>query len=158
MTVPRSGPSTRPMPPITVMKMTLTVQSLMLKAEKGVIGASAGRSSRRPSRSRPPRRRRRGAWCPVDVDAVRLRRGLVVADGGERQAVARAQEHDDEPDDGDRQGEEDPVDDASRVSRVAAIALTIAAGRLMPEPPPTAGTCCEEQRKISAMTQEPMVK
>jgi branched-chain amino acid transport system permease protein len=37
MTVPRIGPSTLPMPPMTVMKIIFTVQSLMLKAENGVM-------------------------------------------------------------------------------------------------------------------------
>ncbi len=35
--VPMIGPSTRPMPPITVMKMTKAVQSLTLNAVSGEI-------------------------------------------------------------------------------------------------------------------------
>ena len=35
--VPMIGPSTRPIPPITVMKMTKAVQSLTLKAVSGEI-------------------------------------------------------------------------------------------------------------------------
>jgi hypothetical protein len=48
--------------------------------------------------------------CAVDVDAVGLRRGLVVADRLQRKSVAGAQKKHDHADHGDGQCEENPVD------------------------------------------------
>ena len=45
-----------------------------------------------------------------DVDAVALRRQFVVADGGEREAVARAQQRDDRAQDGDGERQREPID------------------------------------------------
>ena len=42
--------------------------------------------------------------------------------------------------------------------RPAAMPFTTAAGRLMPEPPPSAETCAKESMYTSATTQVPMAK
>jgi len=47
---------------------------------------------------------------------------------------------------------------AAGIWRLEAIAVTIPAGRLIPEPPPSAEICDERSRKTSATTQVPMAK
>ena len=46
----------------------------------------------------------------------------------------------------------------SRICRLDAIATTSEAGRLVPEPPPSADVCAASSRNTSAITQVPMAK
>src|SRR5262249_8023637 len=89
-----------------------------------------------------------------DVDAVRARRQPVLANGGGR---------------GSRNGTIAASTTTTRASatqyirnsrscRVGAISITIAAGKLIPEPPPSAEICEAIRRKTSATTQVPMAK
>ena len=94
-----------------------------------------------------------------DVDAVALRGELVVADRLEREAVARAQQQHDEREDRDRERERDPVDqELAHLPASARSRVTMPAGRLMPEPPPSAETCEASRRKTSATIQVPIAK
>ena len=94
--VPTIGPSMRPMPPITVMKITKAVQSLTLKAASGR-DAQLLQEDQRADHGGAERGDDVDEELDArDVDAVAARRELVVADRLEREAVARAQQQHDQ--------------------------------------------------------------
>ena len=110
MMVPMIGPSMRPMPPITVMKMTKAVQSLTLKAVSGEMRSFIRKISAPIMRGAEAGQHVDDEFDAGDVDAVALRRQFVVADGGERQAVARAQQRHDGAEHGSGERQRQPID------------------------------------------------
>ena len=108
--VPTIGPSMRPMPPITVMKITKAVQSLTLKAVSGEMRSFIRKISAPIIAVPKAGQHIDDEFDAGDVDAVALRRQFVVADGGEREAVARAQQRDDGAEHGDGQRQRQPID------------------------------------------------
>ena len=116
--MPMNGPSMVPMPPITTMKITTTVQSLMLKPASGDSRSFCRKIS-------PPTRPVQAAVDDVDdelgaegVDAEARRGRLGIADRGQRQAVARAQQQIDDGEHQHRDRERHQIED-----RVAAGAV-----------------------------------
>ena len=95
MIVPMIGPSILPMPPMTVMKMTNAVQSFTLNAVSGEM-RSFCRKMNAPTIAVPK------AVSHVDdefdsphANAGALRGQFIVADSRQREAVTRAQQHND---------------------------------------------------------------
>ena len=115
--MPMNGPSSVPMPPITTMKITTTVQSLMLKPASGEMRSFCRKIS-------APIRPVQAAVDDVDdelgaegVDAEARRSRLGIADRGQRQAVARAQQQIDDGEHQHRDRERHQIQDASRGRR-----------------------------------------
>ena len=97
------------MPPMTVMKIMFTVQSLMLKAENGVMLSFCRKIMEPTMAVAAPVTTEDDHPRAVHIDAVRLGRRFVAV-GLKGEPVAGPQQQDDDPDHRDGEGEEHPID------------------------------------------------